>query len=196
MDARTDVWSLGVLMYECLSGTTPFTGPNYNALMLSILSFEHRPIRELVPAVDAELLDVVEACLMKEREQRVGTAGEVADRLQRIALRLSGDPSAQGLSPRRRATDRLTPRPSMNPAAPVPRGGSTNETRPGRGCGSSLSGQERPSLSPAAPSGCCLEWYSRCGSQVDPRMRRQRWQRILPVATRQPHRRWCQSSPS
>jgi serine/threonine protein kinase len=115
VDGRTDVWALGVGMYECLTGRAPFRNNNYNALMVDIMTHAHRPIRELLPALDRELADVVEACLEKDRERRPSTAREVALRLSNIARRLATDPGEVDRTPRRRATDRL-PEPSERPS--------------------------------------------------------------------------------
>lgn len=119
VDARTDVWTLGVLLYESFSGKQPFVARNYNALMLAILSVPHTPILELVPKLDAELARVIESCLVKDREARTQTALEVAAELERFARRWSRSTLVAG--PQRRATDRL-PRsepPSHRPRLPA-----------------------------------------------------------------------------
>ncbi|MEN9577864.1 MAG: hypothetical protein RJA70_873 [Pseudomonadota bacterium] len=113
VDVRTDVWALGVGMYQSITGAVPFRSTNYNALMVEIMSNAHRPILELVPTLDKELAKLIEACLVKDREHRLGTAHELAKRLSSIARRLSTSPEELGRTPRRRATDRL-------PAAPQP----------------------------------------------------------------------------
>jgi serine/threonine-protein kinase len=112
VDARTDVWSLGVVMYQALTGTVPFRSNNYNALMVDIMTRPHRPILQVMPALDAELAKTVELCLCKEREQRFASALELGAKLASIARRLADDPKALGQSPRRRATDNLPPPPS------------------------------------------------------------------------------------
>jgi serine/threonine-protein kinase len=106
VDARTDVWSIGVVLYHALAGTAPFRAKNYNAMMVAILTRPHRPLLEVAPSVDRDLAALVEACLVKDRATRIQTAREVADRLSGIARRLSSA-SGVNLSPRRRATDRL-----------------------------------------------------------------------------------------
>jgi eukaryotic-like serine/threonine-protein kinase len=107
VDGRTDVWALGVGMYECLTGRAPFRNNNYNALMVDIMTHAHRPIRELLPALDRDLADVVEHCLKKDREERLGSSRELALRLSNIARRLATDPGEVDRTPRRRATDHL-----------------------------------------------------------------------------------------
>ncbi len=109
VDARTDVWSLGVLMYQCLTGVAAFSSRNYNALMVDIMTRPHRPVSELAPAVDRALAAIVEGCLVKDRTRRVGSASELAERLAAVARRLGRAEDVLPDSPRRRATDRLPP---------------------------------------------------------------------------------------
>jgi serine/threonine protein kinase len=116
VDARTDVWSLGTVLYQCIAGVTPFRAQNYNALMVAILTRPHRPIVEAAPSVDPQLAALIEKCLDKDRESRVQTAREVSDTLSSIARRLAGK-ALDGASPQRRATDRLPRRPNGANAA-------------------------------------------------------------------------------
>lgn len=119
VDARTDIWSLGVVMYQCLAGTIPFRASNYNAQMVAIMTRAHRALREVAPGVDAELSALVESCLAKEREHRVQSARELAERLSAIARRLAEKSPGALLAPRRRATDRLRGRPVANVELPL-----------------------------------------------------------------------------
>ena len=107
VDERSDVWALGVLLYQCLTGRLPFTAANYNALMFSIASTPHGPVSNLNPRVDPELVELVESCLVKDREHRLESAQAVFDSLDRIARRLAQRSPATGYVAGRRSTDRL-----------------------------------------------------------------------------------------
>lgn len=109
VDARTDIWALGIGMYQALTGKAPFRSTNYNALMVDIMTHRHRPIAQLIPTLDAELARVIEECLVKDRQQRLASAQLLAERLSQIARRLATDPAELGNTPRRRATDLLLP---------------------------------------------------------------------------------------
>ncbi|MFO0549278.1 MAG: serine/threonine-protein kinase [Polyangiaceae bacterium] len=114
LDGRADVWSLGVVMYEALSGTLPHEAPNYNALMVRILTQDVDPLVTRKPDLPPALASIVDQCLRRDRDQRLNSAGAVAQQIERAlneiravrfrALGRRASDRAQGQF-RRRASD-------------------------------------------------------------------------------------------
>jgi len=86
VDARTDVWSLGVVLHEMLAGRAPFDRDTALATMLAVLMEQPPPLTMLVPGIPRGLADVVEKCLSKRREDRYASATELEAALLAIDL--------------------------------------------------------------------------------------------------------------
>ena len=80
VDARTDVFSLGVILYELLTGKKPFTGETMSALMFAIVKAEHAHPSTLDAKVHTSWDDILRKALAKERDQRYASAKELAHR--------------------------------------------------------------------------------------------------------------------
>lgn len=81
IDHRADVWSLGVMMYECLSGTRPLEGDNAAQLMMSLMSSGITPLEAIAADLPAELCALVRRMLARERERRPQDLREVFELL-------------------------------------------------------------------------------------------------------------------
>ena len=103
VDTRTDIFSLGVVLYEMLTGRRPFTGQARKDIMAAILTAEPLPIARSRPDTPDLLEWIAAKALIKEREERYQTAREMLNDLKRLQQRL--DVEAQLALDRRGLTE-------------------------------------------------------------------------------------------
>ena len=84
LDRRTDLFSLGVVLYECVTGQQPFQGKTSAVILASILTQQPKPPRELNGNIPIGLQDTINACLEKDRELRYQDAGSLRADLKRV----------------------------------------------------------------------------------------------------------------
>ena len=85
MDARTDIFAFGVVLYEMATGWNPFEGESRASLTAAILASEPPPISKIQPMTPPALDHVVQRCLAKDPEDRWQSAGDITSELKWIA---------------------------------------------------------------------------------------------------------------
>ncbi|MFL6262753.1 MAG: protein kinase domain-containing protein [Thermoanaerobaculia bacterium] len=100
VDARSDLFSLGVLLYELLTGCSPFRGNDLLDTLQRVVGHRPPPVREVRPEIPRALSDLVDRLLAKRPEERPASAGEVARELAALS---PGDlpeepPAGEGLT--------------------------------------------------------------------------------------------------
>ena len=85
VDARTDIFAFGCVLYELITGQRAFDGKTSSSVMAAVLATKPRPIEELVPLTPPALERIVSRCLAKDPEDRWQTARDVAAELQWVS---------------------------------------------------------------------------------------------------------------
>jgi serine/threonine protein kinase len=78
VDARADLWSIGIVLYELLSGTCPFQGPDYIETLRMVVRDDPPSLAAKCPHLPPQLEAIIGRCLQRDRDKRYQTAGELA----------------------------------------------------------------------------------------------------------------------
>lgn len=95
VDHRTDIFSLGVVLYEMLGGESPFKGMHETAVMYEIVNVEAPPLSTLKNNIDPFLDGIILECLEKDKDDRYQSAKELAKNLRKIKRVSTGDRSSK-----------------------------------------------------------------------------------------------------
>ena len=119
VDSRTDLFSLGAVLYRLCTGKTPFDGPNVMAVLMALGTEDPTPVRELNPNVPEALAALIHQLLAKKADDRPQTATEVAKRLRTILEQLAAPTAAESSVPMATAADLSTSMPVVVHALPM-----------------------------------------------------------------------------
>src|SRR4051812_6628829 len=99
IDPRTDLWALGVVLYEMITGRTPFPGENDHERIRAILARDPEPMATLRPGVPAQLERIVARALAKRMDDRYASAEAMREDLLNLAGRLGAPVPVEILDP-------------------------------------------------------------------------------------------------
>jgi len=94
VDARTDLFSLGAVLYRAVTGTVPFDGDTIATVAFKVVNIEPRPARDHAPEIPAALEAVIDRALAKDPAERFAGGAEMAAALDAVAAELRGEAAA------------------------------------------------------------------------------------------------------
>lgn len=122
VDARTDIFSFGVVLYEMTAGRVPFEGSSFGDIITGIISKKQFPLARYSPDVPQELERIVGKALAKDREERYQSIKELLIDLKRLKQRLEVEAEIEHSSPPEWARDAVMGRRSGSGEARSPSG--------------------------------------------------------------------------
>lgn len=138
VDARADIWALGVIVHEALTGQLPFRGDSPGALFQEICTQDPIPLQEVLPDAPADVIAIVKRCMQRDPAARYANANDLARDLDAARKRIASDtlnaagkplPPAVGRAAKQKqvsaaeaiARTMSSARVATNPGTPAPR---------------------------------------------------------------------------
>ena len=110
IDGRTDLFSLGAILFEMLSGEPPHRAPSYEAVLIAICTHDAPDLRSRVPEVPAAVAALVARALQRDRELRFQSAREFASSIAELEARFAADGESNSITGARRPDARTATR--------------------------------------------------------------------------------------